>query len=107
MIQPKRIARMRGGSRGVLWADSLHMVMVGGQFQGYGFFHFTRSLTVTPAFGGLVIDPSTLNGQHRAWSDGSVEWLKGSEIDLIPADAGTMATFQTSLGPAVQIYYYY
>jgi len=51
----------------------------------YAYLHFASG---TPFNGLGYADTNPLLGQHRAWSDGSVEWVKASEIDLAPADVG-------------------
>ena len=52
-------------------------------------------------------DTAPLLGQHRAWSDGSVEWVKASEMDLTPADAGRNGngpSYKLSFGMAASAY---
>jgi hypothetical protein len=40
-----------------------------------------------------LADTKTLRGQHRAWSDGSVEWVNGSEMKLDTAAASQNASY--------------
>jgi prepilin-type N-terminal cleavage/methylation domain-containing protein len=91
MIDPQRIARGNGQRRGVLWADT----MWGGRIPDarYVYFHVR---------GGADFDPQTNNlrthkpmvGQHRAWSDGAVEYVLRADLRLEPADMDTAATYR-------------
>ncbi len=72
---------------------------------GYADFHFTGGLLVNPEFQDSQ-DTRVLLGQHRAWSDGSVEWIGSGYIDSAPADAGTSAAYELTL-PGIDVYYYF
>jgi hypothetical protein len=100
VIQPQRVPRNKGGTRGVLWADSLARSTFFG-FPTWVYFH-TKTDT---RFNGIgAADASALVGQHRAWSDGSVEWIHGSDIDPDPARIDQTASYK--IGPPGNYYSY-
>ena len=55
----------------------------------------------------VLSDTRPLLGQHRVWSDGSVAWVKGSEMDLAPADVGRNGngpSYKLSFGATASVY---
>ena len=92
-LKPTRVAKSTGTRRGVLWADSLACSTYYGP-ASWIYFHFKRGVH----FNGICAgDTSALDGQNRAWSDGSVEWINGADIDSAPADFTTSASYE--IGP--------
>lgn len=89
-----RATKRTGGRRGVLWVDALGATRVGGQV-AYAYWHYRGNVAFNPAAGGAVnYDPCL--GMHRAWTDGSVEWVRRDAFDLstsnIDKTAGHVAT---------------
>jgi prepilin-type N-terminal cleavage/methylation domain-containing protein len=106
MLAPARRADIRGKRRGVLWADNLILLTVGGAPGGYAYFHFKGSHEIDPAFI-TVVTPKSLRGHHRGWTDGSVEWLPRNTFDLAPAVADREAAYKV-VGPSgLGLYFYY
>jgi sugar phosphate isomerase/epimerase len=68
--------------RGVLWADVISEFLIAGP-RRYEFFH-VRDRVTYPDF--RFHEPE-LDGIHRAWSDGSVEWTVGSRLNLSGASS--------------------
>jgi prepilin-type N-terminal cleavage/methylation domain-containing protein len=100
------IAGAKGKTRGVLWADTLIYTTAGSAPVGYSYFHFSGGLVFDPAFGTLkTYRPLTC--QHRAWSDGSVEQVEGSEINLDPAYDNTAAAYLSTIPGGLLLYYYF
>lgn len=105
VIHPERVPRGRGRTRGVLWADTLFLLEVGGTFQGYGYFHISAAQRFNAAFG-TTMDSGGCRGQHRCWTDGSVEWVARERINLDPTQALDTASYKAVL-PGVLVAYYY
>ena len=100
VLKPERVADPRATVRGVLWGDTIARSTFYGP-AAWIYFHFRGYVR----FNGIgAADTSALSGQHRAWSDGSVEWIDGSEIDANPADLDTSASFKD--GPPGNYYNY-
>ena len=70
LLRPERAASPRNAQRAVVWADDLQWSAAG---KCWRFAHGTVKTRQNVA---------ALLGQHRAYSDGSVEWLSAMEIDL-------------------------
>ncbi|MFT3787036.1 MAG: type II secretion system protein [Tepidisphaeraceae bacterium] len=105
LLNHDRIADRRGKRRGVLWGDYL-LYGVFGPLTGYGFFHTHGNPDANAA--GMIQKVNTLQGVHRAWSDGSVEWLPKGGVDLLPASVNQDATYRLALpGGAFTLYYYF
>ena len=99
VLKPERIAGAKGAKRGVLWADLLYWYETGGE----RFVYFHTSPYIRATYRGFA-DTTALRGQHRAWSDGSVEWVEGSMIDTA-RDAS--AKFNKTATYKVPDYYYW
>jgi prepilin-type N-terminal cleavage/methylation domain-containing protein len=106
VIDPKRLAPARGGRRGVLWADTVVAVRpLSGDIR-YAYFHVR---------GAVDFDPETVNlktytpmlGQHRAWSDGSVEWVLREDIRMEAADCDTSAAYKIVFPGDSDLFYFY
>jgi prepilin-type N-terminal cleavage/methylation domain-containing protein len=106
VLKPKRVTDAAGKRRGVLWADTVGQVTVGGASQGYAFFHFNGKIEFNPAFG-TTMNPRPLRGQNRAWSDGSVEWVPGETIELDPMRADEAASYKLVVPGAFTFVYYF
>jgi prepilin-type N-terminal cleavage/methylation domain-containing protein len=105
-LAPDRLTTLKGRRRGVLWADNLILLTVGGAPSGYAYFHFRGGHDVNPAFV-TVVQPTSLRGHHRAWTDGSVEWLPRDTFDLTPSKADQQAAYKV-VGPSgLGLYFYY
>jgi prepilin-type N-terminal cleavage/methylation domain-containing protein len=105
MITVNRIARARGARRGVLWADSLIVERTSGNFR-YAYFHVRGTVDFDPGTSSLRNDRSLI-GQHRAWSDGSVEWVLHDDLHLDPAQMDANATYKAPLGGGGDQFYFF
>jgi prepilin-type N-terminal cleavage/methylation domain-containing protein len=94
-LKPKQIAKYAGKNRGVIWADTLTYQTA--PTTGYACFHLADPAT-TQVINGLVAKPEDLQGAHRGWSDGSVEWVPRQSIDLSPANADNVAPYKLNGG---------
>ncbi len=74
---PRHTADRSGANRGVLWADILDEYQISDD-RRFEFFH-VRNRVQYPDF---RFHAGELEGFHRAWSDASVEWVTGDQIDL-------------------------
>jgi hypothetical protein len=89
VLKPDRVSRSTGGRRGVLWTDTVARSTFYG-FPTWIYFHAKNT-----HFNGIgAADATSLVGQHRAWTDGSVEWVHGSEIDPDPAQLDFTASYK-------------
>ena len=105
-LAPDRLTTLKGRRRAVLWADNLLLLTVGGAPSGYAYFHFHGDHTIDPAFV-TIAQPTDLRGHHRAWTDGSVEWLPRDTFDLSPAKADQQAAYKV-VGPSgLGLYFYF
>jgi prepilin-type N-terminal cleavage/methylation domain-containing protein len=103
LIQPKRAARARGGTRGMLFSDALSWSNSLGPGT-YTFFHFRGSRGFNGVGAGHA---QSVLGQHRAWSDGSVEWINGTDIDFDPAHFETTASYKIGVPGNYWSYYWF
>jgi prepilin-type N-terminal cleavage/methylation domain-containing protein len=71
-------ADARGLNRGVLWADTLTEFLTADP-RRYEIFHHIPSAGPYPDF---RFQKPEIDGVHRAWSDGAVEWLGGTSLNL-------------------------
>jgi type II secretory pathway pseudopilin PulG len=104
-IRSTQVADRRGSRRGVIWMDNLLLLSTGGATRGWSYFHFRGGHAVDPAFM-TVTTPVSYLGHHRAWSDGSVEYLVRGQFNLDPTVAETEAAYQVGT-PALRVYQYY
>ena len=95
----------KGKHRGVVWADHMALLKAGGASLGWGYFHFKGSHSIDPTFL-TVVKADTYRGHHRAWNDGSVEWIPRGSFSLDPADADTAAAYRVGT-PGLMAYCYY
>ena len=106
-LLPDRVADRRGKRRGVLWADNLVFLRAGSANLGWAYFHFKDGHQLDPTFL-TVIDPTSYRGHHRAWSDGSVDWLPRGTIRLDPANPDAHAAFRSGTpGAGLVLYAFY
>ena len=93
VLKPNRHADRKGRRRGVLYGDA---VVYFGPLDMWNYTHHRSGPTAAPAgFGIWRKDTRTFHGRHLAWSDGSVEWVNGSEIKLDLAFAHQNASYTT------------
>lgn len=71
-------AEYRGMNRGVLWADTLTEFLTTDE-RRYEIFHTTPR---AGRYSDFRFHKPEVEGVHRGWSDGSVEWLPGNRINL-------------------------
>lgn len=76
--RPSRAAEGRGMNRGVLWSDIL-TEFPSVEDRRYENFHVKRG---TPRHPDFRFYSGEIEGIHRGWSDGSVEWVPKSRINL-------------------------
>ena len=78
IVNPGHSAHRRNESRGVMWADVL------GEFNTTDERRFEtfRVKPSTPRYSDFRFYRREFEGIHRAWSDGSVDWLDGDSLDL-------------------------
>lgn len=77
IVNPDHAVDAKNTRRGVLWADILDEFITT-EPRRYEFFH-TRKRVKYPDF---RYHEEELEGGHRSWSDGSVEWTNGNRINL-------------------------
>ncbi len=77
LLHPEHLADAGNTRRGVIWLDVLDEFIMA-EDRRFEFFH-ARQRTRYPDF---RFFPSELDGIHRAWSDGSVEWLPAKRLNL-------------------------
>ena len=88
LLRPDRLASptmARDGPRSVVWADDVQWSVPD---MAWRFAHSVPRAREGPRLLTFA-EPRGLLGQHRAYADGSVEWVNGSEVDL---DLGGSAT---------------
>jgi len=81
IVNPGEAADLRNTKRGVLWQDILDEFITSDP-RRYEFFH--NGGAKYPDF---IFYASQLEGVNRGWSDGSVEWVKGGQINLSGANS--------------------
>jgi type II secretory pathway pseudopilin PulG len=82
LLKPDRPAVASGSERRVIWADDLHHSVAEG-----GLWRFVHSRG--GGNGGQPFtyhDVNLLQGQHRAYTDGSVEWMSARELSVQAPD---------------------
>ena len=113
VLRPQHVAGLRGQRRGVVWSDEL-MWYAGG---GLPFlppaepcFAYLHVASAIPNNGLGLTHTRPLLGQHRGWSDGSVEWVKAGDIDMEPEDVGRHGNgpaYKLSTGPMASVYVWF
>ncbi|MFM1868365.1 MAG: hypothetical protein RL591_1773 [Planctomycetota bacterium] len=78
IVNPGHSAHRRNESRGVMWADVLGEFNTNEERR----FETFRVKPGTPRYSDFRFYRKEFEGIHRAWSDGSVDWLDGANIDL-------------------------
>jgi prepilin-type N-terminal cleavage/methylation domain-containing protein len=82
LVNPDHTADRKNTRRGVLWADVLDEFLTPDS-RRFEFFH-ARKQVKYPDF---RYHAEELDGIHRAWSDGSVEWTTGKRLNLSGASS--------------------
>ena len=77
LLNPEHTADLKNTRRGVLWTDVLDEFITSDP-RRFEFFHARKQIKY-PDF---RYHAEELDGIHRAWSDGSVEWMPGKRINL-------------------------
>jgi len=77
LLNPEHTPDSKNTRRGVLWTDVLDEFITPDP-RRFEFFH-ARKQVKYPDF---RYHAEELDGIHRAWSDGSVEWISGKRLDL-------------------------
>lgn len=85
LLHPEHLADARLTRRGVLWTDVLDEFVMEDS-RRFEFFH-ARPRAKHPDF---RFESADLEGMHRAWSDGSVEWLPHSRLRLDAVTGGDL-----------------
>ncbi len=75
---PGHAADDRGFNRGVLWADILTEFPTSDPRR----FEVFHTVPRAGSYSDFRFHQPEVDGIHRGWSDGSVEWVPGSQIDL-------------------------
>jgi prepilin-type N-terminal cleavage/methylation domain-containing protein len=96
LLKPGRAAEAREARRAVLWSDNLYQT-------GAREWQYSHTRNGSRSAGGVRFGSvSNLLGQHRAFTDGSVEWAQSGgpdlRIDETPQNLDLTASFKTSLG---------
>ena len=102
----QRVAHIRGKKRGVVWSDNLILLEIGGSPAGYAYWHFKGTHQINPATV-TVVTPTSFRVHHRAWTDGSVEWLPKGTFNLNAADADQSATYKVAGPSGLTLYSYF
>ncbi len=105
-LAPDRITNLRGTRRGVLWTDNVIQLYNGGSPGGYAYFHFTGAHGIDPTFF-TIVNPVSFRGHHRAWTDGSVEWLPKGTYDFAPDAAEKQAAYRVGNPGTLSLYFYF
>ena len=93
VAHPGQAAEYRGLNRGVLWADILTEFPTVEE-RRYENFHSRKG---APRYSDFRFHAAEIEGIHRGWSDGSVEWVPRARIDLSGINSPDMR-LQTFLG---------
>jgi prepilin-type N-terminal cleavage/methylation domain-containing protein len=108
LVDPRQHAPRRGNRRGVLWADGVVAQRAGGTLVGYAFYHHNNRRVQFEAATRVSRVRDGLDGQHRAWSDGSVEWIPAGQLAADPTTRELTPSYRISLGGgAYQVAYTY
>jgi prepilin-type N-terminal cleavage/methylation domain-containing protein len=110
LVHPERCALAKGTHRAVLWSDALGwyagsgmVLFPPGAAPAWVYFHYQRG-----QFNGLgFADTSPLRGQHRAWTDGSVEYVPATLIDLTLTDRDTASAYKLGSAGTYFLYTWY
>ena len=111
VIRRERVSDARGRRRGVLWSDALAwyagsgMVILPPGPPQWAYFHFTGGNVPYNGFGAGHVD--ALHGQHRAWSDGSVEWVGARDMTLDLSRRDETATYKFGDGAGAFFGYFW
>jgi prepilin-type N-terminal cleavage/methylation domain-containing protein len=82
VVHPGMAADLKNTRRGVLWADILDEFATS-DTRRFEYFHVRTPVR----YAEFVFPADQLDGIHRAWSDGSVEWVPGRRLALTGPDS--------------------
>ena len=101
VIHMDHVPNAKGVRRGVIWSDDVSWYAGSGLAFAppgppvWAYFHLRPNVKLA----GIGLEnPAACRGQHRAWTDGSVEWFPGEMLDVDPAHRATAASY--AAGPA-------
>jgi prepilin-type N-terminal cleavage/methylation domain-containing protein len=95
---------MTGGNTGLAIARD-RVTDRKGASRRWGYFHFKNGHQLDPVLM-TAMETSSYHGHHRAWIDGSVEWLPRGRFSLDPADADTAAAYKVGTAALMGYMYY-
>ncbi len=104
-LMPNHSSDRKGKHHGVLWADHMALLKNGNISMGWGYFHFKGSHAIDNTLL-TIVNPDSYRGHHRAWNDGSVEWIPRGSFSLDPADANTAAAYKVGYSSLTAYCYY-
>lgn len=85
IVNPGYAADRRGMNRGVLWADILNE-FIGGADRRFEIFHHDP----TQKYSDFRFHANEVEGIHRCWTDGAVEWVPGSKLNLSSGESSNL-----------------
>jgi prepilin-type N-terminal cleavage/methylation domain-containing protein len=110
VIPPAVVPNNRGRYRGVLWSDALAweggtgIVFLPPGAASWAYFHFSGNT----GFNGIgLVDTTALRGQHRAFSDGSVEYRPAAVINMDLTKRDQTASYKTGPTGGALAYYWF
>jgi hypothetical protein len=110
VLQRDRVPTARGGRRGVIWSDDVSWYAGSGLAFAppgppvWAYFHLRPNVKLA----GIGLEnPLACRGQHRAWTDGSVEWLPGEMLDTDLARRDTAASFAAGPTASRNMYFWF
>ena len=97
VLKANRHADRRGKRRAVLYGDA---VVYFEPYDMWNYTHYTngRAIAAVTGFGLWRKDTRTFHGRYLAWTDGSVEWINGSEHKLDKAFAKDNSSYAVAGG---------
>ena len=104
VLMPDRVCDYKGTHRRVVWADQMFALTK--PFPGWVYFHLKGSQELETTFN-TTPTPVAYRGHHRAWSDGSVDWMNRGDFSLDPNDADTAAAYRIDAPSGLRVYNYW
>ena len=94
---PEHTADARNSYRSVMWADQVQEYSTTAMPQRWECFHVQKRTS----YAAFIVYDYEVAGLHRAWSDGSVEWVNRSKLNLSGAGSPDL-----QISYAIANYYY-
>ncbi|MGC4032011.1 MAG: prepilin-type N-terminal cleavage/methylation domain-containing protein [Tepidisphaeraceae bacterium] len=105
VLNDDRTSDLKGLKRRVIWSDN--MFLLSGPVTGWVYFHLNGGgQAVEPTFLTFTA-PTSYRGHHRAWSDGSVDWVRRGDFSLDPAQADTNAAYRITAPSGMVLYHFW